>query len=61
LFILKIFHYSRSWSTKDFAMIYVKEWSVFFSKSFITSSLTFRSLTYFEFFFFFFLYMVLMF
>ena len=39
-------------------MIYVKEWSVFFSKSFITSSLAFRSLTYFEYFF---LYMVLMF
>ena len=43
------FHYSKRWVQKDFAVIYVKERSVFSSRSFIVYSLTFGSLIRFEF------------
>ena len=43
------FHYSRKWVKKDIAVIYVKECSMFSFRSFIMSSLTFRSLIHFEF------------
>ena len=35
---------SRRWTEKDITVSYVKERSMFFSKSFIVVSLTFRSL-----------------
>ena len=38
------FHYSRRWIIKDLAVIYVKECSVYSSKSFIVSDLIFRFL-----------------
>ena len=37
-------YYSRRWMKKDLAVIYVKECSMFSSKSFIVSGLTFSSL-----------------
>ena len=43
------FHYSRRWVIEDFALISVTERSMFPSKSFIVSGLTFRSLIHFEF------------
>ena len=44
------FNHSRRWCGKDIAVIYVRVfWLMFFSKSFIVSSLTFRSLSHFEF------------
>ena len=43
------FHYSRRWIEKDLAAIYVKECSMFSTKSFIVSGLTFRSLIHLEF------------
>ena len=44
------FHYSRRWVIKDLALIYAIECSAYvFSKSFIVSGLTFRSLIHFEF------------
>ena len=43
------FHYSKRWIQKDIAVIYVKERSVFSSRSFIVYSLTFGSLIHFEF------------
>ena len=42
------FHYSRRWVIEDFALIHVIL-PMFFSKSFIVSGLTFRSLMHFEF------------
>ena len=43
-------HYSRRWVIEDLAVIYViLSFSMFFSKSFPVSGLTFRSLTHFEF------------
>ena len=43
------FHYSRRWIQKDTAVIYIKECSMFSSKSLIVSGLTFRSLIHFDF------------
>ena len=43
------FCYSRRWVIEDLALIYVIECSMFSSKCFIVSGLTFRSLIHFEF------------
>ena len=43
------FHYSRRWVIEDLTVIYVIECSMFSSKSFIVSGLTFRSVIHFEF------------
>ena len=42
-------HYSRRWVIEDLILIYVIKCSMFSSKSFIVSGLTFRYLIYFEF------------
>ena len=47
-FFLFYFHYSRKCIQKDTSVIYVKECSMFSSKSFVVSILTFRSLIHFE-------------
>ena len=45
---LFFFHYSRRWVIKDLVVIFVRECSAYvFLKSFIVSSLTFRSLIHF--------------
>ena len=45
-----ICHYSRRWTKKDVAVIYVRDNSaIFSSRSFIVSGLTFRSLIHLEF------------
>ena len=43
------FYYSRRWVKEDLSAIYVKECSMFSSKSLITSGLTLRSLIQYEF------------
>ena len=47
-FVCFYFHYSRRWVIKDLVVIFVRECSAYvFLKSFILSSLTFRSLIHF--------------
>ena len=43
------FHYSTRWVIEGLAVIYVIQCSMFFSKSFIVSGLSFRSLIHFQF------------
>ena len=48
LFVCFYFHYSRRWVIKDLVVIFVRECSAYvFLKSFVVSSLTFRSLIHF--------------
>ena len=46
---LVYFHYFRRWVKEGIAVLYVKDYSMFSSKSFIVFGLTFRSLIHFEF------------
>ena len=49
IFFCFYFHYSRRWFKEDIAVIYVRVYHLFSSKSFIVSGLTFRSFIHFEF------------
>ena len=44
-----ILYYSREWVRKDLAVVYIKNCSMFSSKSFIVSGLTVKSSIHFEF------------